>query len=108
VWVGATLEDAGFVKAVTPDGLAALARHLESVAPALRAAPVLRSWSGLRPCVPDGGPVLGPAPGLANVLVALGHHRAGILLAPVTARTIAAYAGGIAPPVEAAPFRPES
>ena len=108
VWIGATIEDAGFVKAVTPDGLAALARHLESVAPALRAAPVVRSWSGLRPCVPDGGPVLGPAAGLANVLVALGHHRAGILLAPVTARTIAAYADGHAPPAVAAAFRPGS
>jgi glycine oxidase len=106
VWIGATLEDAGFVKAVTADGLAALARHLETVAPSLRAAPVLRSWSGLRPCVADGGPVLGPAPGLANVLVALGHHRAGILLAPVTARAIAAYADGMAPPVVAAAFRP--
>jgi len=106
VWIGATFEEAGFAKAVTPDGLAALASHVDALAPSLRSWPVVRSWSGLRPSVPSGGPAIGPAPGLANVLLALGHHRNGILLAPVTARTIAAYADDGELPAVAAPFRP--
>jgi glycine oxidase len=106
VWIGATFEEAGFVKAVTPEGLAALARHVEAVAPSLRAAPVVRSWCGLRPGMADGGPALGPSRTDENVLLALGHHRNGILLAPVTARTIAAYVEGIAPPAAAVPFAP--
>jgi len=104
VWIGATFEEAGFVKAVTPDGLAALARHVEAVAPSLRAAPVVRSWSGLRPGVAGGGPVLGRSTTDENVLLALGHHRNGILLAPVTARAIAAWVEGTEPPAAAVPF----
>jgi glycine oxidase len=72
-WVGATFEEAGFMKAVTPDGLAALARHVDVLAPSLRSAPVVRSWSGLRPCVPDGGPVLGPAPGVSMSAIIRRH-----------------------------------
>ena len=41
-------------------------------------------WAGLRPGSPDGLPFLGPVPGLANLLVAAGHFRAGILLSPIT------------------------
>lgn len=104
VWVGATFEEAGFVKAVTADGLAALAGHLRLLAPALLDAPLVRAWSGLRPLCPDGGPVLGPPPGFANLLVALGHHRNGILLAPITAQTLRACADGLPPPAAAAPF----
>jgi glycine oxidase len=104
VWVGATFEEAGFVKAVTPEGLRTLAAHVERLAPEMAAAPVLRMWSGLRPSCPAGGPVLGRPRGLANVLVALGHHRNGILLAPTTARAIRAEAEGTPVPDEARPF----
>ena len=39
----------------------------------------------IRPAVPDGMPVLGPASDVAGLFVATGHFRNGILLAPVTA-----------------------
>ena len=104
VWIGATFEDAGFVKAVTADGLRMLAAHLSRLAPAMIDAPIVRAWAGLRPLCPDGGPVLGRPCGFANLLVALGHHRSGILLAPITARTIAACADEVAAPAEAEPF----
>ena len=41
---------------------------------------------------------------LENLVVATGHHRNGILLAPVTADTVAALLEGAAVPREAAPF----
>jgi len=44
--------------------------------------------AGLRPAMPDGRPLIGE---LENgLLVATGHYRNGILLAPVTAEAIAA------------------
>lgn len=104
VWVGATFEDAGFVKAVTVDGLRTLAGHLAALAPAMLGAPIVRTWAGLRPLVAGGGPVLGRAPGFANLLVALGHHRNGILLAPITAHAIRACADRVPAPAATAPF----
>ena len=104
VLVGATVERAGFVRAVTPAGVAELLDHLRRMAPAAMGWPVVRMWAGLRPEAPAGGPWIGRHPALANVIVATGHHRNGILLAPVTADAVAALVDGVALPAEAAPF----
>ena len=92
VLVGATFEDVGFEKAVTPAGVAVLLGHVERMAPALRAAPIVRLWSGLRPHALDGDPIVARAPDTANLILACGHHRNGILLAPWTAETVAGLA----------------
>ena len=55
------------------------------------------------PGTPDDGPLIGEWEGF---LVAAGHYRNGILLAPVTAEAIAALLAGEGPPPEAAPFDP--
>jgi glycine oxidase len=104
--VGATVEAVGFAKAVTPAGLEALLANVRTTAPAVLGAPLVRVWSGLRPYAPDGGPVLGRAPDTENLVVACGHHRNGILLAPITARIIAAVVEGRTPPVDVGPFLP--
>jgi glycine oxidase len=104
VWVGATFEEAGFAKAVTANGLRALAAHVERLAPEMLAAPIVRAWSGLRPLHRAGGPVIGRSARHANVLVALGHHRNGILLAPITATALRAWLDGVAPPDATRPF----
>ena len=83
VIVGVTVEDVGFAKAVTPEGLA----HLKNVTARLYRGPApapLDSWSGLRPGSRDGLPLLGaPKRGPEGLLVATGHHRNGVLLAPL-------------------------
>lgn len=58
--------------------------------PALAQATVIKTWSGLRPR-PEGrpAPVIEPLPGYNNVLLATGHYRNGVLLAPATAQIIA-------------------
>lgn len=48
-------------------------------------------WCGLRPCTPDGLPVIGPVPGVEGAFVATGHAMLGLTLAPVTGRLIAEY-----------------
>ncbi len=61
---------------------------------------------GLRPGTPDNAPLIGPA-GDDRLLIATGHFRNGILLAPVTARAIEETLATGAPPDEIAPFSPQ-
>src|SRR6266849_3611745 len=84
---GSTLENAGFTKRVTPEGLSKILDAVIELAPGLADAAVAETWSGLRPDTPDHLPVLGPA-GIEGLVVATGHYRNGILLAPITAKLI--------------------
>ena len=86
--VGATVEPVGFEERVTAQGMHELLQATLSAAPTLGSFAVTESWAGLRPGTPDGLPFLGPTP-IDGLFLACGHYRNGILLAPVTARTIA-------------------
>jgi len=44
---------------------------------------------GLRPCTPDGMPVIGPAPAYDNLFIATGHGMKGVCLGPITGKLIA-------------------
>jgi glycine oxidase len=101
--VGATVERVGFEKAVTPAGLMSLLVPALEAAPSLADAPLVESWSGLRPGTPDGLPILGPDPEVGGLHYAAGHYRNGILLAPVTADLISRSLQRCYPP-ELAPF----
>jgi len=48
-------------------------------------------WTGFRPGSRDDAPILGPVSDVDGLVLATGHHRNGILLAPITARTIAEF-----------------
>ena len=81
--IGATVERAGFDRRVEPlvvERLHALASELW---PPIASAPVVESWSGLRPGTSDGLPLIGSA-GMPHCWIATGHFRNGILLAPAT------------------------
>jgi glycine oxidase len=84
---GSTLENAGFEKHVTPDGLQTIWNAALKLVPELAGAEVVEAWAGLRPGTPDNLPILGPTD-IEGLLVATGHYRNGILLAPVTAKLI--------------------
>ena len=84
---GATVEYVGFDKEVTAGGLQKILDGAIEIAPALTDAKIEETWAGLRPDSPDHLPIIGPA-GLDGLLVATGHFRSGILLAPITARLI--------------------
>lgn len=90
-WVGATVEfptDAGEMVA----DRSLLDKVMEGAiafCPPLSQATILRTWSGLRPR-PQGypAPIIGQLPGYNNILLATGHYRNGVLLAPATAIAI--------------------
>lgn len=87
LWVGATVERAGFDVRPTAGGVASLLAGACELIPGLEACEVRRAWAGLRPGTPDGLPAVGPLrPGL---YIAAGHYRNGILLAAVTGRAVA-------------------
>jgi glycine oxidase len=87
--LGSTMEDAGFAKATTPEGLEHIRRETARLLPALRERPFARTWAGLRPMTPDGHPIIGPDPDVAGLLYATGHGRNGILLGPLTGDIVA-------------------
>lgn len=100
---GATVEEAGFESANTAGALYALLEALRRALPSIEDMPVEAVWSGFRPTSIDDAPILGTC-GLPGLLLATGHHRNGILLAPATAAAIVALArDGVAPP-EARPL----
>ena len=65
------------------------------------------TWVGGRPCFPDSRPVIGPAPGLAGLWLAVGHAHWGLTLGPVTGRLLAQMMAGETPLVDPAPYRAE-
>jgi len=90
-WVGATIEfpaEEGEIRA-DPHLLESLHQQAIAVFPALSEAQILRSWSGKRPR-PEAelAPVIRELEGYDNVLLATGHYRNGVLLAPATALVI--------------------
>ncbi|GAA2328482.1 glycine oxidase ThiO [Dactylosporangium salmoneum] len=85
--VGATEEERGEDRTVTAGGVLDLLRPAADLLPGVAELALAETLAGLRPGTPDNAPVLGRLPG--GALVATGHHRNGVLLAPVTAEAIA-------------------
>ncbi len=88
--IGATVEEMGFDTELTAGGLFELLRSAWEALPGVYDLPVVDSWAGLRPASRDDAPILGPT-SIDGLVMATGHHRNGILLAPITAQAICDY-----------------
>jgi glycine oxidase len=86
--VGATNEDAGYDRTVTPAGIGGLLQNAQRLASILSSAEIREMWAGLRPSSPDGFPIIGKTD-LEGLVYATAHYRNGILLAPLTAACVA-------------------
>jgi len=104
--VGATVEERGFDDTLTAGGLLALIEGAWRAVPAIEELPIAETWVGFRPGSRDDAPMLGPS-GIDGLVIATGHHRNGILLAPLTAETISAYLLTGRLPESVRPFMPE-
>ncbi len=105
VVVGTTAEYAGFEKRVTAEGLQSILNGTMKFAPFLKECALLRSWAGLRPDTSDHLPILGYSK-LDNLILATGHFRHGILLAPITAQQISELVLSRAASFPLEPYRP--
>jgi glycine oxidase len=83
------VEERGSALDVPLGGLADLVEDARRVVPALDEYSVLEVAPGLRPGSPDNGPIVGTT-SVDGLLVATGHYRNGVLLAPVTADEVVA------------------
>jgi glycine oxidase ThiO len=86
--VGATSEDVGFAPHNTATGVNRLLANAIRLFPTLADFQLDECWWGFRPATPDELPILGHSV-YANLTLATGHYRNGILLTPITAKSIA-------------------
>jgi glycine oxidase len=103
VVVGATVEERGFDTTVTADGVFRMLEAAREVLPDIAELEFTEAAARLRPGTPDNAPLIGEHDGL---VWATGHHRNGVLLAPITAAAVAAVVAGEAPPEDVEPFAP--
>lgn len=89
--IGGTVEEKGFDSTLTAGAQLDLLRAAWETLPGIYDLPIVETWSGLRPSSRDDAPILGPVGGLDGLVMATGHHRNGILLAPVTGRAVSRY-----------------
>ena len=89
--IGATEEEMGFDKSLTAGGIYNLLKIAREVLPAIEDLSIVDSWSGLRPATRDEAPIIGPSKKIKGLIYATGHHRNGILLAPLTSNVIKNY-----------------
>jgi glycine oxidase len=101
--IGATQAEVGFDTEVTVGGVRDLLRDAERILPGVAEYALVETAAGLRPGSPDNLPLVGEL-GPDGLLVATGHHRNGMLLAPVTADAVPALLRGdpVPDPVRAA------
>ncbi|HJY25902.1 MAG TPA: glycine oxidase ThiO [Actinomycetes bacterium] len=103
--VGATVEERGFDDAVTAGAVYELLRDARELVPAVTELTVAEIGAGLRPGSPDNAPLIGPT-SVPGLVLATGHFRNGVLLAPVTADLVADLITTGSLPEAAAAFAP--
>ncbi len=102
--LGATMEERGFELAATAGGVYEMLRDAHELLPGVEELEIEELSVGLRPGTPDNAPVIGRS-GLDGVIWASGHHRNGVLLAPLTAALVVGVLAGDEPARRADPAR---
>jgi glycine oxidase len=104
--LGATVEERGFELAATAGGVYELLRDAHELVPGVSELEIEELSVGLRPGTPDNAPAIGSG-AVAGLVWATGHHRNGILLAPLTAELVVAALTGDPPGPLAAACAPD-
>jgi glycine oxidase len=91
--VGATVEEMGFDTTVTAGGVHELLREAYRLLPDVAEMEFVGATAGLRPGTPNNLPLVGPG-AIDGLVLATGHFRNGILLAPLAAEAVAGISHG--------------
>jgi glycine oxidase len=100
--IGATSEERGFDTTVTAGAVHRLIEAAWEVLPDVEERELVEASAGLRPATPDNRPAIGAA-GPEGLLWATGHHRSGVLLAPLTATAVVELLAGREAPLVGSP-----
>mgnify|MGYP001563866132 CR=1 FL=1 len=85
--LGSTMEDTGFEKKITEEGISSILRKCYEIVPELKKLKIKEKWAGFRPFASDNLPIIGKT-NIENLIIATAHGRNGIILAPITARAV--------------------
>src|SRR5262249_58790623 len=107
VWMGGRLELTRLEPSIGPRQVAGIQADATRLLPGLAGRDVLQTWAGLRPCAPDGLPVIGRSERVPAMVLATGHAMKGISLAPVTARLVTELVIGEPVSHDLTPFSPD-
>lgn len=102
-----TLELDGLDERVNPLRVRAITRDGVRVMPKLAGVAPTSVWRGLRPCAPDGLPLVGRVEATPNLFVDTGHGIGGITTAPVTAKLIGELLRGVPTSLPMSAMRPD-
>ena len=80
--IGSTMEDQGFDPSIEDEVIDRLIHKAAEILPALKTAPLIESWAGLRPAAEDLMPIMGKSGKYDNLFYSSGHYRNGILMTP--------------------------
>ena len=97
---GGTLELAGLDLSINRRRVDALRRKALQCIEGGESLELLELWRGLRPCTPDGLPLVGRPRRVENLVMAAGHAMVGMSLGPATGKLVAQLAGGSTPPAD--------
>jgi D-amino-acid dehydrogenase len=86
--VAGTLELAGMDFSINMRRLDAIRRGANQYLPGLDQARVIETWRGLRPCTPDGLPIISRSNAFDNLFIAAGHAMLGMSLGPITGKLV--------------------
>lgn len=104
--IGSTRQFRGMDRTLNKELLHRSLLRAQRYAPGLAAAPIVRTWVGLRPYSIDKHPLIGPWPPLQGLWLAAGHEGLGITLAPITGLLLAQQIVGAPTTIDPTPYLP--
>ena len=104
-----TLELAGHDLSINMRRVRAIIKNISSFLPEVdpHSLPLVEIWRGLRPCTPDGLPIIGRCQHYDNLIVAAGHGMLGISLSPVTGKLVSQLTAGEEPVMDITALSPK-
>jgi len=88
ILAGSTVEQDNFNKTTTTAARDQLTEFAIKLLPALKNAPLIHHWAGLRPGTEHGVPYIDKHPEISNLSINAGHFRNGLVMGPASAQLI--------------------
>ena len=89
ILAGSTVESNTFDKTTTSEAKSQIDGFALKLLPALKAYPLVKHWSGIRPGTQNGVPYIGKSNEIDNLSIIAGHYRNGLAMAPASAQLMA-------------------